>query len=286
MKQTQPDGNDSKRMVSLGLLAMGLLGLTAGCQTHAWPESELKVSGRQTHKAHRVQTPPVIDGKLDEQAWKDAPRTNPFVSIVGPEKGSPDHAAHGKILWDDTHVYFAAEIEEPHLWGTLTERDSVIFRNNAFEVFLDPDRDRQNYYELEINSLGTLWDLLMDKPYSDEGSPDNGFDTPGLALAVHLNGTLNDPSDVDQGWTVEVAIPFTAMEKMRGTTAPPAIGEVWWANLSRVQWRLDVTENNQAYTKRKAPDGTELPEQYWVWSPIGERNMHKPERWGLVMFVE
>ena len=265
---------------------MGVLGLTMGCQTRAWPESELQVDGRQKHTAHRVTIPPLIDGRLDEPAWKDAASTSAFVSIVGPEKGAPEHTAHAKILWDDTHVYFAAEIEEPHLWGTLTERDSIIFRNNAFEVFLDPDRDRNNYFEFEINSLGTFWDLLMDKPYSDGGSADNGFDTPGLVSAVHLNGTLNDPSDVDQGWTVEVAIPFTAMVDMRGTAKPPTSGDVWWVNFSRVQWRLDVTKDGKGYAKRKGDDGSELPEQYWVWSPIGVRNMHKPERWGLVMFAQ
>lgn len=276
----------SARRASLGRLGIGVLGLLMGCQSPSWPACELQVDGRQQHSAHRVKTPPLIDGKLDEQAWKDAPRTQPFVSISGAGNGTPKHATYAKILWDDTHVYFAAEIEEPNLWGTLTARDSIIFKNNAFEVFLDPDRDRKSYFELEINSLGTEWDLLMDKPYSDGGSANSGFDTQGLVSAVHLNGTLNDPSDVDQGWTVEVAIPFAAMTEMRGTARPPTNGDVWWVNLSRVQWSLEVNKAMDAYAKSKGPDGRELPEKYWVWSPIGERNMHKPERWGLVMFVQ
>jgi len=44
-----------------------------------------------------------------------------------------------QMLWDDECLYIAAEMEEPHLWATLTEHDSIIFHDNDFEVFLDPD---------------------------------------------------------------------------------------------------------------------------------------------------
>ena len=58
----------------------------------------------------------------------------------------------------------------------MTERDSVIFRDNDFEVFIDPDGDTHAYYELEINALGTVWDLLLLKPYRDGGPAINGWD--------------------------------------------------------------------------------------------------------------
>ena len=50
---------------------------------------------------------------------------------------------------------------------TLTEHDSVIFQDNDFEVFIDPDGDNHNYYEIEINALNTEWDLRLPKPYRD-----------------------------------------------------------------------------------------------------------------------
>ena len=57
---------------------------------------------------------------------------------------------------------------EPDLWATLKKRDSVIFYDNDFELFIDPDGDTHCYYELEINSHGTEWDLFLDKPYRIE----------------------------------------------------------------------------------------------------------------------
>ena len=84
------------------------------------------------------------------------------------------------MLWDDAYFYIGAELEEPHVWATLTEHDSVIFHDNDFEVFIDPDGDNHEYYEFEINALGTYWDLLLPKPYRDGGKADNSWEIPGL----------------------------------------------------------------------------------------------------------
>ena len=84
------------------------------------------------------------------------------------------------MLYDDNYFYFAAELDEPHVWATLTDRDAVIYHDNDFEVFIDPDGDNHLYYELEINALGTEWDLLLVKPYRDGGPAINAWDIQGL----------------------------------------------------------------------------------------------------------
>ena len=63
-----------------------------------------------------------------------------------------------------------AKMEEPHIWGNLTEHDAVIFHNNDFEVFLDPEGDGHGYYELEWNVLNTVWDQFLTTPYRDAGN--------------------------------------------------------------------------------------------------------------------
>src|SRR5207302_4948895 len=62
-----------------------------------------------------------------------------------------------------------AELEEPHVWGTITRKNKVIFYDNDFEVFIDPDGDNHNYYEFEINALNTIWELTLVKPYRNGG---------------------------------------------------------------------------------------------------------------------
>src|SRR5690606_29946519 len=95
--------------------------------------------------------PPTIDGKLDDAAWEDADWTDPFVDIEGDAKPRPPFETRAAIRWDESYLYIGARMEEPHVWGSLTEKNSVIFQDNDFEVFIDPDGDHHNYYELEVN---------------------------------------------------------------------------------------------------------------------------------------
>src|SRR4051794_24386140 len=75
---------------------------------------------------YRARQPIVIDGKLDDAAWADAPWSESFVDIEGDAKPRPRYRTRMKMLWDDTCLYVAAELEEPNLWATLTEHDSII----------------------------------------------------------------------------------------------------------------------------------------------------------------
>ena len=80
----------------------------------------------------------------------------------------------------------AADMEEPDVWGTLMTRDSVIFHDNDFEVFIDPDGDNHEYYEFEINALNTEWDLLLVRPDRDGGPAKDAWEIPGLKTAVDV----------------------------------------------------------------------------------------------------
>ena len=182
------------------------------------------------------------------------------------------------MLWDDEYFYVAAWMDEPHLWATLTKRDSIIYRDNDFEIFIDPDGDQIDYDELEINAFGTEFDLRLTRGYRCGGAFDIQWDIAGLQVGVHMQGSLNDPSKRDAGWTVEVAIPWLSLADTSTVRCPPADGDMWWVNFSRVQWPLDIVDG--AYVK---PDGAK--EDNWVWSPQYAIDMHRPEYWGSVQFV-
>src|SRR5438067_10817881 len=141
---------------------------------------------------YRTANPPVINGRLSEPDWLAAPWTEDFLDIEGTAKAKPRYRTRAKMLWDDEHLYVGAELEEPHVWATLTAHDSVIFRDPDFEVFIDPDGDNHQYYEMEINALNTEWDLRLVKPYRDGGPALNEWNIAGLVTCVHVDGTLND----------------------------------------------------------------------------------------------
>jgi hypothetical protein len=233
-------------------------------------------AGPERYSCARAGVPIRIDGKLDDDAWQDAQWTPWFVDIEGDAKPKPRFRTRAKMLWDDENFYVAAELEEPHVWATLTRHDSVIFHDNDFEVFLNPTGDSRNYFEFEINALNTGWDLFLPRPYRQGGRADNGWEIPGLRTAVSIDGTINNPSDRDRGWTLEIAVPWTAFVSRSGIRRPKP-GDVWRINFSRVEWQVDVVDGK--YVKRPG-----LREDNWVWSPQGTINMHIPEHWGFVEF--
>jgi hypothetical protein len=229
--------------------------------------------------AARARTPPTIDGKLDDPTWQAAPWTSDFVDIEGPRKPAPRFRTRAKMLWDDEHFYIAAQLDEPHIWATLTRHDAVIFHDNDFEVFLDPDGDNQNYDELELNALNTTWDLFLPKAYRDGGPAQNERELEGLKTAVSIDGTLNDPSDEDRAWSVEIAIPWKALAGRSGCPIPPKPGDQWRINFSRVEWVTNIKDG-------KYEKVANLREDNWVWSPQGLIDMHQPEHWGFVQFSD
>ncbi len=186
------------------------------------------------------------------------------------------------MLWDDRYWYIGAELAEPDLWATIRQHDAVIFQDNDFEIFADPSGTTHRYFELELNALGAEWDLFLPEPYRDGGRADNGWEIPGLRLAVSRQGTLDDPRDRDHGWTVELAIPWSAFADSGRNQVPPPPGTQWRVNFSRVEWDLDRAGGG--YVKHTDADGHPVPEHNWVWSPQGAVNMHMPEMWGVVQF--
>ncbi len=232
---------------------------------------------------YRSDSPIVIDGILNETGWKSAAWTDDFVDIEGDAKPKPEHRTRAKMLWDDKNLYIGAVLDDPHVWARLKQRDTVIFYDNDFEVFIDPDGDTHAYYELEVNAIGTAWDLLLIKPYRDGGPPVNGWDIAGLQVGTHIDGTLNNPNDTDKGWSVEIVLPLSAMAECAKGANLPVAGDQWRLGFSRVQWRT-LIENGNYVKEVNTETGKPYPENNWVWSPQGRINMHMPEMWGIVQF--
>lgn len=265
-----------KSIAVIGVVLSICLTLPTQAQTNAQPMSALSIP--RHYICFRATTPIEIDGRLDEPAWNNAPWTDDFVDIEGDAKPKPPLYTRAKMLWDDDYLYIGAQIEEPHVWATLTEHDSVIYHDNDFEVFIDPDGDNHNYYEIEVNAYGAEWDLLLIKPYRDGGPPLNSWEIPGLKLATHVDGVINDPAAQCRGWSVELAIPWNVLAEYANRPTPPHEGDQWRINFSRVEWDVNVV--NGQY--QKVPN---VPEHNWVWTPQGAIDMHRPEHWGFLQFT-
>ena len=233
------------------------------------------------YKALMVKQPIKVDGKLNEHDWKQAVLISDFEDIEGASKPKPAFSTTVKMMWDSQYLYIGAVLEEPHLWGTLKKHDDIIYRDHDFEVFIDPMGDGEQYFEIEINVLGTIMDLFMNKPYKKGGTFDMGWNTNGMLSKIIANGTINDNSDIDSGWTVEMAIPFKAISR-NNRTASPSSTNPWRINFSRVQWTLEP--DGKSYRKKLSENNRPIAEHNWVWNPTGVIDMHVPVKWGYLYF--
>lgn len=227
----------------------------------------------------RAGSPISVDGRLDEPAWTAAPWSEPFVDIVGERRPPPRYETRVKMLWDDAGLFIAARLEEPHVWARLTQRDAVVWHDNDFEVFIDPDGDGRLYYEIEVNPRNTVFDLLLVRPYTQGGRALHSWNFAGLQTAIHVEGTIDDPSDTDISWSVEIMLPWAGFDTPAMDQVPPEPGDEWRINFSRVQWNHRLGGDGDY---EKVPD---TREDNWSWSPQGRIDMHIPGRWGFLEFA-
>lgn len=262
------------------LLPLLAAGLSQAVSADVFEEYKNMLIRPKGYVCYRTDAKIEIDGILDESVWKNAPYTDSFEDIEGDLKPKPKQDTKVKMLWDDEYLYIAAELKEKHISANLRQKDTIVYYDNDFEVFIDPDGDGHNYYEIETNAINTIFDLFLQRPYRDGGAVFFHWDCENMKIKSKIHGTLNNPEDEDEMWTVEMAIPQNALRFE--FQKPMQAGKYWRINFSRVEWDWDFKDGH--YQRQKDEKGNFKPEYNWVWSPQGLISMHMPERWGYLYF--
>jgi hypothetical protein len=135
-----------------------------------------------------------------------------------------------------------------------------VHRPQAYTFGGDYDRSRVTFWK-GTHPRGIRW------AFTD-------FDMPGLITAVKIDGTLNDNSDIDKGWSVEIAIPWNSLALLaNGRSAPPTNGDLWKLFLGRFQKLIS--------------GGNEVkPHPAMALNSHGIYDTHLPEKWSRVLFVD
>jgi hypothetical protein len=210
-----------------------------------------------TYRAPRARGPIKIDGVLDEADWKRAPSTGPFTHTM--DGASAHYRTEAKILWDDENLYVGFTCQDEDIWSSYTQHDDPLYNQEAVEIFVDADGDGKTYNEIEISPGNVTFDAYF--PARRQGM-DLSWES-GLKSAVKVDGTYNDPSDVDRGWTVEAAIPIARLAAV--PHVPPKPGDRWRINLYRLDWQQQRRVNEAtAFSPVYVPDFHNLPRFGWL----------------------
>lgn len=211
----------------------------------------------------RAQATLRIDGVLDEPDWKAAPALE-LRDIKGQE--APKTTA--QLLWDDRHLYVAFDCADTDVWATRKQRDDFdVWREEDVEVFIDPEGDGRDYYQFQVNPLGTRADLRFSDAVEGTKNTERSaeWNCKDWQVAVKVRGTVNQRADTDEGWTVEMAIPLSQLP-CPASYAPRSGGE-WRVNLHRID----------------RPKGRETAPLLLAWSKC-EYRFHEPARFGRIVF--
>ena len=209
---------------------------------------------------HRTANSIVIDGILNELAWQSAPVINEF-SYPWFTNGQKE-LTEARMIWDKNYLYVAFVAHDQFISAYKSERDSPVAQDDCVEVFIAPNPSKaQDYFNYEFNAISTTLDRA---PYNNRSGKWNSND---LKVAIKLNGTLNNHSDIDTTWTTEIAIPLEDFYQFAQNT-PPLDGDLWRLNLYRT--------------------GGEINLQYATWSTTlrPKPQFHAPERFGIVEFSD
>ncbi|GMH51016.1 hypothetical protein TrST_g8568 [Triparma strigata] len=260
-------------------------------------DCSFKASYPRSYKVLKTDKPAPGTGDYNDEFWAQVPWTEDFVDITGNASLTPRFKTAVKIVYDDEYLYFLGKLEEPQVWATLTTDNCVIFNDNDFEIFINPDATTHNYKEIELNAFAHVWDLALNVPYGDGGYEnstrvmDPGFDmlqpstvatwpTVKSGVTVFPESCINDPSTApNEGWGVEVRLSLEGII-YNTTSSMPEQGDFWRLDFSRVEWRVLVNETSGEYYKDPAYPN----EDNWVWQEIGVVAMHNPDKWGIIQF--
>lgn len=205
--------------------------------------------------AKRVSRPPKVDGVLDDEAWKAAA---PVVLRGSLDGRSLELRTQARLVWDDSSLYVAFEVEDPDVWGTYKERDQPLYEQEVVEVFLDANGDGRTYNELQVSPHNVIFDAYF--PARRQGM-DLGWDS-GVKTAVQVRGTLDDASDKDEGWTVELQVPVARLAEV--PHVPPRKGDRWRFNLYRLEHRGRRQVEGHAFSPLFVGDFHALPRFGWL----------------------
>lgn len=253
----------------------------------------------------RVDEAGPVSAAIDAPWWRAATRSPRFVDMV---TGRPAiYDSWVACLAAPSGLRFLFWSEDPYPTATKTERDEIVFADNDVELFVDFG---WGYYELEVNAFGTIYEVMhvwrdtwSDSPFVDDSEftidqpgvftfggdfdrrPESfwhgthprgvrishiGYDVPGIEVAVVVDGRLNDPSVTSRGWSVEIELPWTELERLsQGRISATAPSWDIGAFLGRFQ-HLDI--------------GGVRHTAAWCVSPHGVMDTHQPERFTRLQF--
>lgn len=259
------------RRIKISIFYLVMILFLPATSLFAQHSKKLVIGEQPIFKVYTTNQPLVIDGKMDETAWAKT-EARSFDYFYRIDKPDDKQNTMFRMLWDNENLYVFFQAEDKFITAREKKRDGQPYLDDCAELFLIPVPDSLNMHiGFELNLYKASNDFIyFNNMYKNQSGIMKQYN-PDFRVEVNIDGTMNDNSDIDKGWTMEMAIPlsnFTGVD----TFFPVQEGSRW-AFLAIRQ------DRNDADGERRSTS-TIFP-IYDI-----EKNVHQPNRFGLLEFVK
>jgi hypothetical protein len=184
----------------------------------------LPLEKTQPVRLPKFDKPPVIDGKLDDEIWKHAVVLKDFYQVQPGDNIAPSKPTEVLLGYDSKVLYIAFHCyDEPDkVRATIPKRDNI-WNDDYVGILFDTFNDSRKAYEFDFNPLGVQADGTW-TDNNEDFNPDVVMESKGLLT--------------QDGWTVEVAIPFKSLRYLAGKDK--LWGAHFWRRIKRFNNELDM----------------------------------------------
>lgn len=222
-------------------------------------------------KALKTKENIIIDGKMDEDIWNKTDSTR-FKYFYKVEKSTDKQKSIFRALWDENSLYFFYDFKDEYLTVRETKRDGEPYLDDCGEIFIIPvPEPLDTHFCFEINLNKAANDLIYFNDYYKGNEIGFKSFNPEYKVEVSYNGTINDNSDIDKGWTMELEIPISLFGFL-ADFEPVKAGNKWMFLAIR-------QERNEVEGERRIIS-TIFPIKNTF------KNVHQPKDFGFLEFVE
>jgi hypothetical protein len=173
----------------------------------------------RSYTVYRAQTAPKIDGRLDDECWRAAPWQTGFLILGGGEAAETTQTQFA-MVWDDANLYLAVRCRESAMDRLAAKADDgskELFHDDHVEIFLAPEKQREDYAQFAVNSLNKRIDISYQ---ARKETATQAVSKGGKWVSACRHG--------EASWELEMALPLAALkiEPHEGVSFVGDIGRV------------------------------------------------------------
>lgn len=253
------------------LILLVIVILSIFCSVNAQNTKKITIGQQPVYKIFKTVEAIAVDGKMNESSWKNA-EVQPLKHFFRRDRAPDKQNSVFRMLWDDKNLYLFFQCEDTALCSREKQFDAQPYLDDCAEFYCIPFPDSlYMHFAWEINIEEVAYDFIQFwRFYNDRNAVIKSYN-PDYKTKVFYEGTVNNDTDKDIGWQMELAIPFDAFTSINSFF--PAKAGTRWAFQAVRQDRNIINEKGRSTS---------------TLFPIFNisKDVHQPCHFGLMEFVE